>query len=165
MLAVDLDEAAPPVGTTVALLGHQLEHLWSFTEKKPILFGHRVSTLELLVSAGYYVATAAHHTIIPWPCPSPQGKKSPFGVMVQPEAVNSQSRLVRTLKGGNYNGTVHFVLHLLYYNCFKSRQIEVAFSFKCEKKGKVCPETFRTHLIDKTGRQVKCAACSGQRRL
>lgn len=53
ILAVDLDEAAPSVGTTVALLGHQLEHLWSFTGKKKqkhcrmLSFGHSVLKVKI----------------------------------------------------------------------------------------------------------------------
>lgn len=62
--AVGLDEAvSPSVETTGALLGHQLEHLWSFVgkkqtqKKKNIVECCRVvtafGTLELPVLAGY----------------------------------------------------------------------------------------------------------------
>lgn len=74
ILAVDLDEAAPLVETTRALLGHRLEHLWSFVgEKNPkkhcrmLLFGHSISNIRL-AGLGWVLSSHCcilHHYTMP----------------------------------------------------------------------------------------------------
>lgn len=113
-----LDEAAPSVGTTVALLGHQVRASLELyrkkkTKKKTVecCLVTAFPTLELPVLAGYSVPTAVYHTIITCPCPSPQGEKSLIALTLslKSSTISTQSRLIRPLKGGNYNGTLQFL--------------------------------------------------------